>query len=207
MKSTLKIDELEIILEGVDDQWLKHNHRYIVEAIIAAFEPFDHREFNENVINELVIELPKSHSFNQFLDDLLHKLRSEIVDKNVIRKGQNETSAIAKPISNWQTIENLFDRLKNQSSSNSNLYQKTLNEILTLVKTNEQLIWEFIAKLGLPKQFLEKFKSWILVEKIHPNLIVLWMGSFIEIQKKNQNESPDVILLKIIFSILATSLL
>ena len=199
MKSTLKIDELEIILEGVDDQWLKHNHRYIVEAIIAAFEPFDHREFNENVINELVIELPKSHSFNQFLDDLLHKLRSEIVDKNVIRKGQNETSAIAKPISNWQTIENLFDRLKNQSSSNSNLYQKTLNEILTLVKTNEQLIWEFIAKLGLPKQFLEKFKSWILVEKIHPNLIVLWMGSFIEIQKKNQNESPDVILLKIIF--------
>ena len=164
MKSTLKIDEFEIILEGVDDQWLKHNHRYIVEAIIAAFEPFDHREFNENVINELVIELPKSHSFNQFLDDLLHKLRSEIVDKNVIRKGENETSALPKPISNWQTIENLYDRLKNQSGSNSNLYQQTLNEILSLVKTNEQLIWEFIAKLDLPKQFLEKFKSWILVE-------------------------------------------
>lgn len=199
MKSTLKIDEFEIILEGVDDQWLKHNHRYIVEAIIAAFEPFDHREFNENVINELVIELPKSHSFNQFLDDLLHKLRSEIVDKNVIRKGENETSVLPKPISNWQTIENLYDRLKNQSGSNSNLYQQTLNEILSLVKTNEQLIWEFIAKLGLPKQFLEKFKSWILVEKIHPNLIILWMGSFIEIQKKNQYESPDAILLKIIY--------
>ena len=199
MKSTLKIDEFEIILEGVDDQWLKHNHRYIVEAIIAAFEPFDHREFNENVINELVIELPKSHSFNQFLDDLLHKLRSEIVDKNVIRKGENETSALPKPISNWQTIENLYDRLKNQSGSNSNLYQQTLNEILSLVKTNEQLIWEFIAKLDLPKQFLEKFKSWILVEKIHPNLIILWMGSFIEIQKKNQHESPDAILLKIIY--------
>ena len=199
MKSTLKIDEFEIILEGVDDQWLKHNHRYIVEAIIAAFEPFDHREFNENVINELVIELPKSHSFNQFLDDLLHKLRSEIVDKNVIRKGENETSALPKPISNWQTIENLYDRLKNQSGSNSNLYQQTLNEILSLVKTNEQLVWEFIAKLDLPKQFLEKFKSWILVEKIHPNLIILWMGSFIEIQKKNQHESPDAILLKIIY--------
>ncbi len=199
MKSTLKIDEFEIILEGVDDQWLKHNHRYIVEAIIAAFEPFDHREFNENVINELVIELPKSHSFNQFLDDLLHKLRSEIVDKNVIRKGENETSVLPKPISNWQTIENLYDRLKNQSGSNSNLYQQTLNEILSLVKTNEQLIWEFIAKLDLPKQFLEKFKSWILVEKINPNLIILWMGSFIEIQKKNQHESPDAILLKIIY--------
>ncbi len=199
MKSTLKIDEFEIIIEGVDDQWLKQNHHHIVEAIKAAFQPFEHREFNNNVIQELVIELPKSQSFNQFLDALLHQLRSEIVDKNVIRKGDLEPTEIPKPPSNWQTIQDLFDKLKNVSSSNSNLYQQTLKEILLLVQSNENLIWEFMSKLGLSKQLLETFQHWTKIEKISPTLIVFWMGNFIEIQKKKQNNQQDNNFLKIIF--------
>lgn len=199
MKSTLKIDEFEIILDGVDDQWLKQNHHHIVDAIIKAFEPFEHREFNDKVIDELVIELPKSNSFNQFLDALLHQLRNEVVDKNIVRKSKSETSEIPKPISNWQTIQNLFDKLKNQSSSNSNLYQQTLNEILLMVQSNENLIWEFISKLGLSRELLETFKNWIITEKTPPNLMVFWLGSFIELQKKKTNESPDAIWIKIIF--------
>ena len=142
MKSTLKIHEFEIILDGVGEQWLKQNHQHIIQAIHEAFQPFDNRNFDESVIDEIEIHLPPSNSFNDFLIALISQLRSQIVDKYVLSVSNGTQINEAKTnVTNWNTIETLFNQLQYQLGSNSNLTGQTLDEISQNISNNSSLIW------------------------------------------------------------------
>ena len=200
MKSTLKIDEFEVIIDGVGEQWLKQNHHFIVEAIQQAFEPFEHRNFDERIIDEIEIILPPSGSFDEFLNSLIAQLRSQIIDKYVLSVSKGTQINEAKTnVTNWNTIETLFSQLQYQIGSNSNLASQTLLEISQNISNNNHLIWRLLEKIGLSNEIFQAFQKWVKSENIGINVILLWMLQFIQNSKKTNQDTVDTIFLKTIF--------
>ncbi len=200
MKSTLKIDAFDVIIDGVGEQWLKQNHHFIVEAIQKAFEPFEHRNFDERVIDEIEIILPPSNSFDDFLNSLIVQLRSQIVDKHVLSVSNGTQTNEAKTnVTTWITIETLFTQLQNQIGSNSNLASQTLLEISKNILVNNNLIWRLLEKLNLSDEIFQAFQKWAKSENINANLILNWMLQFLQNNRKYNQETVDSIFLKTIF--------
>jgi len=201
MKSTLKIHDFEIIIDGVGEQWLKQNHQHIIQAIQEAFQPFDNREFDDSIIDEIEINLPQSQNFNDFLFSLIEQLRSQIVDKFVISSFHQTQQIQSIPVSNnWESIEKLINDL-NQAAPNSLKSAEIFDQLLVSVNRNNAVIWKILSKLGLSKELIDAIKTWSKSENLDLKMILIWIVEYIHNQKKNEPFQPDQIFLKtVLFS-------
>lgn len=199
MKSTLKIHELEIIIDGVDEQWLIQNNSHIIQAIHKAFDPYDMHQFPDDIINEIVIDLPNTNSFNDFLVALTKQIQNQVLQKYALSSKQLTQIKNKDFISlKWKTIDDLILKLKENSNIHSSQYNDAFSEILQIISNNNSIIWDILYKIGISKSILDSFIKWTKSEQIHPKQILNWIGYFIELSKKNNNINPDNIFQNVI---------
>ena len=199
MKSTLKIHELEIIIDGVDEQWLIQNNSHIIQAIHKAFDPYDMHQFPDNIINEIVIDLPKTSSFNDFLLALTKQIQNQVLQKYALSSKQiNEIKNRDYISLNWKTIDDLVLKLKENSNIHSSQYSDTFSELLVIMSNNNTVIWDILYKIGISKSIIDAFIKWSKSEQIHPKQILHWIGYYFELSKKNNNLKLDTIFLNVI---------
>ena len=199
MKSTLKIHELEIIIDGVDEQWLIQNNSHIIQAIHKAFDPYDMHQFPDNIINEIVIDLPKTSSFNDFLLALTKQIQNQVLQKYALSSKQiNEIKNRDYISLNWKTIDDLVLKLKENSNIHSSQYSDTFSELLVIISNNNTVIWDILYKIGISKSIIDAFIKWSKSEQIHPKQILHWIGYYFELSKKNNNLKLDTIFLNVI---------
>jgi len=200
MKSPLKIHELEIIIDGVDEQWLIQNNSHIIQAIHKAFDAYDMHQFPDEIINEIVIDLPKTNSFNDFLQALIKQIQKQVIEKYALSAKQIAEIKNKNFISlKWKTIDDLILKLKENSNIHSSQYNETFSEILQIINNNNTLIWDILNKIGISKSVIHSFIKWSKFEQIHPQQILLWIGYYLELSKKNINVKPDSIFINVIF--------
>ena len=161
MKSTLKIHELEIIIDGVDEQWLIQNNSHIIQAIHKAFDPYDMHQFPDNIINEIVIDLPKTSSFNDFLLALTKQIQNQVLQKYALSSKQiNEIKNRDYISLKWKTIDDLVLKLKENSNIHSSQYSDTFSELLVIISNNNTVIWDILYKIGISKSIIDAFIKW-----------------------------------------------
>ncbi len=199
MKSTLKIHELEIIIDGVDEQWLIQNNKHIIQAIHKAFDPYDMHQFPDNIINEIVIDLPKTNSFNDFLVALTKQIQNQVLQKYALSSKQiNELKNKDFIPLKWKTIDDLLLKLKENPNIQSSQYNDNFSELLQIISNNNSVIWDILYKIGISKSIIDSFIKWSKAEQIHPKQILQWIGFYFELSKKNNNVKQDNIFLNVI---------
>jgi len=199
MKSTLKIHELEIIIDGVDEQWLIQNNKHIIQAIHKAFDPYDMHQFPDNIINEIVIDLPKTNSFNDFLVALTKQIQNQVLQKYALSSKQiNEIKNKDFIPLKWKTIDDLLLKLKENSNIHSSQYNDNFSELLQIISNNNSVIWDILYKIGISKSIIDSFIKWSKAEQINPKQILQWIGYYFELSKKNNNVKQDNVFLNVI---------
>jgi len=203
MKSTLKIHELEIIIDGVDEQWLIQNNSHIIQAILKAFDPYDMHQFTDDVINEIVIDLPITHSFNDFLQALINQIQKQVLEKYILSTEQiKEIKNIEFTYTKWKTIDDLLLKLKVNSDIHSSQYIDNLSELFQIISNNHAIIWDILYRIGISKFIIDSFIKWSKAEQIHPKQILKWIVYYLELIKKNNNVKPDNVFLNVILETL-----